>query len=395
VATVLSKQAACARHGPLLVSLAIPTGFLLLGFVQARPFVDDVVLPGPGRSDDWQVYKLYAESILSGGMTIPVVAGPYVRPAGFLYNYFLAGVFRLLGDNSSHAYVVQSALLGASIALMYVTLRNFVSTSVGYVYLVVVTAYEYVDVFRNYTFRLLSENLLIALLPLLFLLLLGAQAHQSLWQALLAGLVLGLAVLTRLNLLPAALGLTAIWFGYAAWTPRKHRWLVLPSVFCLVWCGVVLLLPLRDYVVTGQLGFAAITYTGDWNLPQLPANTAPGAGPPAVALVVEPYVRNILFVLGYTPALDPQYRPRPHWVLLWAGFALALFLLWRRKGPPRFWEAAVYGFVILYLGPAVLVGYPGSYGFRTVVPALPAVLFGGCSVIDVLLARVVRQRRHS
>src|SRR5205807_798177 len=124
------------------------------------PFIDDVT-PALARGDDWLNYKLYAESILHGGLTIPAVTGAYIAPRGFLYNYFLAAMFYLLGENSTYIYVVQSGMLGLSVLLTYLAVRHLLSPLLGLVYLPVLAAYMYVDVFRYYAFRLLSENLLI------------------------------------------------------------------------------------------------------------------------------------------------------------------------------------------------------------------------------------------
>jgi len=94
---------------------------------------------------------------------MPAVRGPYRRPGGFLYNYFLAGLFRALGINASYVYVVQSLLLGVSVSLMYLAFRPCLAPVSGLVYLGAVALFMYAD-YRRFAFRLLSENLLLFLL---------------------------------------------------------------------------------------------------------------------------------------------------------------------------------------------------------------------------------------
>jgi len=119
--------------------------------------------PWGARGDDWLTYKENALSTLDGGLMMPAVRGPYRRPGGFLYNYFLAGLFRALGINASYVYVVQSLLLGVSVSLMYLAFRPCLAPVSGLVYLGAVALFMYAD-YRRFAFRLLSENLLLFLL---------------------------------------------------------------------------------------------------------------------------------------------------------------------------------------------------------------------------------------
>ena len=48
------------------------------------------------------MYRVYAESVLHDGWTMPAVSGSYSRPAGFLYVYFVAGVMSVLGTELHH-----------------------------------------------------------------------------------------------------------------------------------------------------------------------------------------------------------------------------------------------------------------------------------------------------
>ncbi len=115
-----------------------------------------------------------------------------------------------------------------------------------------------------------------------------------------------------------------------------------------------------------------LTYTGDW----MPAD--PGGDVPGAALTVENgltaityYGRRVLFTMGATRVLAPRYSVRPHWLLMWAGFFAFLgIVLIRRK--IEFWQAMLVSFIILYLGPLVAVAVINNYGYRMIVPAIPA-----------------------
>ena len=86
------------------------------------------------------------------------------------------------------------------------------------------------------------------------------------------------------------------------------------------------------------------------------------------------YARRILFVAGFLPLVQPQFRYRPHWMLMWAAFIGAL--VWRLvRGPrPGPMMELLLIWIVLFLGPVVAISSIANYGFRYVVPGvLPAV----------------------
>jgi hypothetical protein len=338
--------------------------FLLLEALRSYPFADDLVTYHP--KDDWATYRALAESVLDGGLTIPALPKSYGRPGGFLYVYFVAGVMRVLGRNSTLVYLVQSALLGLCVVVVDRGFARRLSAPARLTYLVVVAGFLYVDFFRHYTNRLLSENLILILLPLALALLVRAQENPSGGRGLVAGVVLGAAILTRPNLLPLGLASAVLLATYP--DPRGHPMRTVTAL--LGGAGsVVGLMVLRNYLVTGELSAAVFTDTTDWMYPRRTGK---------VGLlewswgIVAYYGRRVLFMLGWLPILEPTYRVRPHWLGMWAGVAAFAATTWRR--PVAFWEAALMVSLVFYLAPLVAVGHIANYGFRMAVPAVPLAL---------------------
>jgi hypothetical protein len=57
----------------------VPTGFLFLGALRSQLFVDD--FPTYDRRDDWYAYRVYAESALHDGWTMPAIMVYLVQSA--------------------------------------------------------------------------------------------------------------------------------------------------------------------------------------------------------------------------------------------------------------------------------------------------------------------------
>ena len=348
------------------LALAIPAVFFAIAVIKAWPFVDDVPLDGP-QGDDWYFYKTVATSIVRDGLSVPTLGTYTLLPHGFLYNYFVAGVFSVFGVNAAFVYVIQAALVGASVSLLWLAARGGWSRAGGIAFLLLASVTLYVDFVQRLSFRLLSENLFLFLAAAFVLALAKADEHRSHAGALGAGALLGLAVLSRTSVLGWALGVV---LGGAAVTLVRRRppftmAAALAAGFVLAMC----LLPLREYAAIGRANFDLITHTQDW----VPA-------PVGLAARAEYYGSRVLFTLGATEFVNPDYRPRPHWMLIWAGAAgyLAARVWWRWERWPGAAEACVLAFIPLYLGPVLLVSGIDSYGGRMVAVAMPlaAVLIG-------------------
>ena len=346
------------------IAASLPLAFLVIGWLRAYPFVDDVSVPA-STPDDWHTYKQLALSVVRDGLSMPALVTSYAGlPHGFLYVYFVALVFAVLGVNSTYVYVIQSFALGLSISLTYLAVRKRVTPVGGLTFLLTLTALMYVDVFRHLTFKLLSENLYLLLYPLLMIVLFrGVEgADRRCRDLFLAGVILGLIVLTRPSfILSAIVVIAAVWIRSivkerSSWAPAL---LLLGSALSM--SGVVL----RNYAVTGRATFDIVTNTSDWarmwNLPAIQFLTA--------------LVNRSLFVFGLTDLIAPAYRLRPHWMILWLLWATYPVFKLSKGRSLEFWELLLYIYVTCYIGPVVLVaGDITSYGGRMVIAILPVVL---------------------
>lgn len=367
-------HAASLRHAGAILAVAIPVLFLVAALVRAAPFVDDLPLPS-SEGDDWVTYKISALSIVHGGLTMPSM-GIYAGTVhGFVYNYFVAAIFAVVGENTAWVYVAQGVLLGASASVIYLTWRDALSPLGGLVLLAGTAAIVYVDVFRNIGFRLLSENLFLFLLAASLYLIVEAHRRPSWRAAALGGLALGTAVLSRTNLLVASVAILAVALVNSAL--RRTPAAVAAAAVAGYLVGMSAL-PVRELAATGIPDLQLLVPTkDDLNLPDTSS----------LAAFADHYVRQVLFTLGFATAIEPAYRIRPHWPFLWLGaFAYAW---WRIRGS---WstrrirldlrEGLVLLVLVLYLGPVLALSYPSNYGGRMLTVVLPLVLALGIIFVD-------------
>lgn len=349
-----TTRGVCLATGVLLALL------LLISAWRAYPFSDDVTLAN-SAGDDWLIYKQNAVDILHRGLSMPSVQDSYSVPAGFLYNYFVAAVFAATGENSKHVYLVQAALLALSVGLTSLAFKPFLSDVGRAAYFWLLAFTLFLDIYLTYTFRLLSENLVIFLLSVFYLMLLRGQAARSALLVACAGAVLGLCALTRPNLAlvaPAAVILLLL-------RPRRPKCALL---FLIAFVAVFSLLPLRNYVAAGQFSVPIFISQGHWQTPAV----AGGFGEKALTVVVF-YARRILFCSGFTLLELPWYWLRPHWPFIWAGaFDFAMRALKKRR--LEFWESFALSFIPVYLVPVIALAQISNYGVRMIAPVIPVVL---------------------
>jgi hypothetical protein len=104
----------------------------------------------------------------------------------------------------------------------------------------------------------------------------------------------------------------------------------------------------------------------------------------AIGVVIWLYAKRILYSFGFLFLIFPEYRLRPHWVLAWIG--VALFILLRRFAFET-WEWLVLLFIAGYLAPLYAVGGIENYGYRMILPVIPAVMLLAVRYIDLALKR--------
>jgi len=363
---------------PRLTNRRIALGVLALAVALSIAAVvaigDFSIDPVPQQSgDDWYFYHLYARSIVEGGLTMPGHPGAYERPGGFLYNYFVALVFFLSGSfNSNYVYVVQAALVAISAGLMVLAARSVVQPRTALMFAIVIVATLLLDVYKYYAFRLLSENLLIALLGAWWVAVLGSfrrPRSNARWAV--SGVLLGACVLARPNLLPFAVGAVVV-----VWLTRATSGVSAAALASLALgaAATISLLVLRDRIVAREWGFHVLTFTGSWE--EMRPFEWSGAW---FAWAAGFYVKRTLFALGITQPLAPAFRLRPHWVLGWIG---AVAFLWRTHLRLEPWQWLMVTFIALYTLPMIAVGQISNYGIRMVAPVIPAVLLLACCATE-------------
>ncbi len=346
--------------------------FSLVACYRAYPYRDNVN-EANSRGDDWLTYKQNAISILHDGLSMPAVQKNYHLPGGFIYNYFVAAVFSIGGTNPTHVYFLQAILLALSVGIATLAFKPYLSNKGTAIYFVAVAAVAFFDVCCFYSFRLLSENLLVFLLPLFYVLFLRAITEASIGKACLAGAMLGLCALCRQNLILLGPMLALLAFFYLKARPRRT---LIALLFAASFCAVFSLLPLRNYAVTGQLSIPVIHYTSErigWSLQtNAPLTAALMLAKGAAALLY--FAKRILFCAGLTTVLGlPAYYLKLHWLFIWFGAAAYLVQVIRRRRA-EFWEAFAIVFVFLYLAPLIAIADISNYGVRMVVPVMPVVM---------------------
>ena len=385
----LSGRATSRVHLAFLaLSILIPLAALSLQVARLHPFVDDVNAT-TSRHDDWLNYKRFASSVVDDGLEMPAVRGNYARPGGILYPYFVALVFSVFGENSAWVYIVQGTLIAIGIVVMAWAFRDRLSEPIALVALMVLAVYCYLDVFRWYSQKLLSENLLYAVIPWFFLALLKARDLQSKSWITVAGVILGLAVLTRPNVLAAGLLILALILIYFRSQPRVA--ITLATWFLIGFVGGQLPLFVRNVVVTGKVTLGtfspAFQTTHDWldrdqhdpiEIQPIDREQRP----------VYYYVDRTLYTLGVT-----EYGLVYRWVVMNLLIGVLVVACMKHRSI-EFGDAALFAFTISYLGPLILFAAIRTYGVRMVLPIIPihvVLAFRGLTSIRSLFTRKQEQ----
>lgn len=303
--------------------------------------------------DDWWSYHRYAVSVVRDGLSMPAVDGAYTRPGGFGYVYFLAACYAVFGVRSEVVSVIQAGLLACAVVGFVVAFRRRLSPLALLTYGLLLVVFVYLDAFRFYTFRLLSENLLIFLLAALFIALDRLLSKRSWLAAAAVGVLCGACFLTR----PNTVLLAPAWALLLVWQKRDRRAIFQGLILLAGLAAMGSLIVWRDYAAAGSLDLRVLTTTQDWPRP-------------SVAL----YGKRILYVLGYLRALVPEFGVLRHWVAAWAGVLLLLIQVLRRRQADPLDQAALI-FLAAYYGPLIAVADITNYGIRMLMPAMPVALY--------------------
>jgi hypothetical protein len=343
------------------------------------------------RGDDWLTFQLHARNILLGDWLNRSEAPFYFAP---FYRYFLAILQLALGEGIFMQVWAQYFLLGLAAVLIY----KIASIIFGFNTAVIALLwFSCSRLPNNEAQRLLSENLgtclSCAAVYLLVRSCLSADRFScqiSLKKLFLAGLFLGLAIITRPNILPYLLFIVPwLYFRLKGSSVKILKFL---AVFAGTVTVIISLVSVRNYLLTKRIVLLTASVTMNlWegNTPP-PALGAQGpvsgifSGDERLRLVTE-YIRRepLLFLKGLLLKLmficgvdlghwvSAQKLFYPDKMLLALLFVLGVALLYRRGSAHQRQMAAVpAGFVLMMLLTLIIVK-PVNYGWRLQLPAVP------------------------
>lgn len=324
--------------------------------------------------DDWDRYFLNAIDIKDNGLLIKNVEENYLMPSSFLYNYFLAFCFLIFGINLSVVYFIQSAVLGFSIAVTFILFKDLMSKKISRIFLFSMIFFAFIDIFKYYTFRLLSENIALLTIPLFLFFLKQTLSSNKNVHILnfITGLLLGISVLIRPNIFPFSLVFLTLLLMFIISNKTK-----LLAYFYLITSYLVImaLLPLRNYFVTGEMSFlpvdgSFIDYIKRENTLSFTEDSIN---------YFRFYYKKIIYIFGFLHNLEPAYSYRPHWMIMWLGYFIYIFSSIKRIVKESNFEIFIHVFIFMFYLIIVLIAPITDYGFRIIIPLLFLVL--GFSII--------------
>lgn len=206
---------------------------------------------------DSQIYHFWALNIVNSGDW----AGqePYfMAPA---YPYFLAVIYSIFGQSIEIVRILQVVLSSISIFFIYLIGRNLASKSVGYISAGMAAVYS---VFIFYSGSILSETLQLFFYLILYLLLTNKEKITEHKHWFYIGLIFGIAVIFRANILlfvPAVI----IWLFFQARKNEKIKKVFLKlAIFFLIGTSLPILpITIRNYFVNNE--FILLTTNGGIN----------------------------------------------------------------------------------------------------------------------------------
>lgn len=336
--------------------------FLTLGWISPPSGWESSTLQSLASGpDDWNRYARHALEIHRNGLLMPGAPCPYDGPGGFLYAYFLAAYAAGGWNNSGDLYLLQSALLGLSWGLWTCASRTFFrSPWLWGLFSVSFAVVFFLDVYRHYVFRLLSENLFLPLQAVWFYSWIqGSNAtdqgkiERYIWPSISSIAVSWMALVRpQLILFPWLFLVGSIGFyRYQGEVNKSVFW-----IFSVFITATEMFLCFRNFWVCGVPSC----------LPEEGMSYALSQGWSQSGR----FFQKLAFIMGWLPALAPEYHIRPHWLLAWAGIlgGGAWNVLKRRVSLPYFGMGLLF---ILYYGATLFWVELPSYGFRYILPLMP------------------------
>jgi hypothetical protein len=372
-----------------------------------------VVLEG---GQDWLTYESYARDILLNGplMTLGERIGKG-KPFFFqpFYPYYLAGLHWLTGEGLWGPIVLQVFGVGVAGVLVYSLAKRLfgVRAAIGALALYLVLGLSQLDWIAR---KLLSENLYFILLPAAMLLLVRAIDERRMRDVVGAGLMFGVASITRaptLLFVPgAALLLVLAW--RRAGVPLRRAALAF-VLLGLCTAAVAALVPVRNYVVSGRPALVATNGGATLLLAHQPTERVRLSGidrdPLYDALKLDRATREVvefarqdpvgyfwtlvplgLYAIGISGGIEGTGLITPDVLAITILYVLALFLV---PGARALRALPLHLFVLIHL--AIMMTFlPYVYGYRQVLPMqILMLVFGGALLAH--LGLLVGSRRRS
>ena len=375
--------------------------------------VDKLELLGGGQ--DWLTHESFARDILIGGPLLtlgkPLGEGRtfYAQP---FYPYALAAMHALTGEDQFGVLAIQvlgSGLVG--VLLFYLAKRLFGTAAAWATFGLFLPLWSWHLEWVSY--RLISEAVYFVILPALLLVLVRCLDERRPLDFVLAGLLLGLAVVTRgPTLLYVPFVGAILWWGLRRANEQRATVVRQLAVLLLAAGLIVGLVPLRNAIVAGQP--ALLASSGGVNLQKLhrPSNgvrlnqaqdrwfaeyiqDAPTRE--TVEFVLQDpvgYVYACLllaaYTLGYGAAVEESgVTVWPELIALNLLYLGAIFFL---AGARTLRAGLLHAFVLIHFATMVIF-VPYDYDNRLVLPMyLPIVVFGGYAVAELLTRAVERVR---
>jgi 4-amino-4-deoxy-L-arabinose transferase-like glycosyltransferase len=366
-----------AKRNNFILAFSVPLLFLLIAFFRLYPFQNTLLQIVADTGNDWSKYAANALDIKHNGLLMPGIEGAYEKPASFFYCYFLALSFFLFGENNVPVYLLQNLMLGLSIIFIWLTFREKMSRIVSHVFLFALVIVGLTDVSIYYTFRFLGENLALFSLSVFFLLFKRGMGKDKLPALLVSALFLGIAVLTRPNILLFAIALIVLLLLYGFKTQKVKPLLLFVAVLVItssfltirnyLVCHCIQIMPSQG-MLFNMIAFHPVPASVDLSHAVTYFDAYLQYFLQQPVLFIMHYVKKILFCFGFMNAVVPTYHWFPHWTLMWLGYFTYLFLLLRNKTKTELPEKTVHLFIITYFVSLVLVGQVENYGFRMLIP---------------------------
>lgn len=392
---------------------AVVAAIFLSASVPRLDRVDKLELLGGGQ--DWLTHESFARDILVGGplMTLGKPLGEgrtfYAQP---FYPYALAAMHALTGEDQFGVLALQLFGSGVAGVLLYYLARRLFGMAAAWA-----TFGLFLPIWSWHlewvAYRLISEAVYFVILPALLLVLVRCLDDRRPADFVLAGLLLGLAIVTRGPTLLYVPFVGAILWGGLRRAGLSRGAVVRLAAVLLVAAGLVVgLVPLRNAIVAGEP--AVLASSGGVNLQKLhrPTNgvrlslaqdrwfadyiqDAPTRE--TVEFVLQDpggYVYACLllaaYTLGYGAAVEESgVTVWPELVALNLLYLGAIVFL---AGARSLRASLLHAFVAVHFA-TMVVFVPYDYDNRLVLPMyLPIVVFGGYAVSELLTRAIERAR---